>query len=494
MPLLLFNLIMKGENTMNKIKKYIVTTLMALSMVLPIIQPLAVHAEETGNQHISISGGYIRQLDELESQSYNFECDVKSGYLIVGVKSITSAGSEEAENIEMYVFQNGKYVGSLTNTNKYKAYCENGTLNWTYLVGDKEQDMIGTANLTGSGYALPTFYLSKWSATGVSCNLKWSGFKVFETAEQALAYAQSGATDGEIVLPNSDDMRYSPEVPTPELVFEKDGGLKFGFNNASEDYCIEMKGRWWSVDDITLFKKNLTWKYSYESLIKNDLSTWVSASETASAEGEHDLSVYGAESFDDLLSTYPLDSRTYLGGSNAIGNFLFGYNDALTTLKMLLEEETSSYNSAEIYVRYYTKDDNGNYVYGKWCHWLGALANQAGSTGSTIDDDNIYKGYQSETGLTDDDITNLETTGNSRNDIDLKEETNGEYIDPIIGVSNDDFIGYFKQALDILSSLPQLLGEIPSLFGQIVSYLPSWIIACIGVGIVLVIILRIAGR
>ena len=229
-------------------------------------------------------------------------------------------------------------------------------------------------------------------------------------------------------------------------------------------------------------------------MIKNDLSTWVSASETASAEGEHDLSVYGAESFDDLLSTYPLDSRTYLGGSNAIGNFLLGYNDALTTLKMLLEEETSSYNSAEIYVRYYTKDANGNYVYGKWCHWLGALANQAGSTGSTIDDDNIYKGYQSETGLTDDDIANLETTGNSRNDIDLKEETNGEYIDPIIGVSNDDFIGYFKQAIDILSSLPKLLGEIPSLFGQIVSYLPSWIVACIGVGIVLVIILRIAGR
>ena len=47
---------MKGENTMNKIKKYIVTTVMALAMVLPIIQPLAVHAEETGAQVIKISG------------------------------------------------------------------------------------------------------------------------------------------------------------------------------------------------------------------------------------------------------------------------------------------------------------------------------------------------------------------------------------------------------------------------------------------------------
>lgn len=477
---------------MNKIKRYIVTTLMALAMVLPIIQPLAVHAEETGSQHISISGGYSRQADELVSETYNISFELKSGYMLVGQKE-SSSGTDSVTYIKLLVFQNGVCKGSIRGTNDYNNFCQNGVLNWNIKSGNRENN-YDSSYLNIASSSLPDFYITKFAQTGLTCNLTWSGFKVFETEAQAFAYARTGATDGEIILPNSDDMKYSPEVPTPELVFEKDGGLKFGFNNASEDYCIEMKGRWWSVDDITLFKKNLTWKYSYESLIKNDLSTWVSASETASAEGEHDLSVYGAESFDDLLSTYPLDSRTYLGGSNAIGNFLFGYNDALTTLKMLLEEETSSYNSAEIYVRYYTKDANGNYVYGKWCHWLGALANQAGSTGSTIDDDNIYKGYQSETGLTDDDITNLETTGNSRNDIDLKEEVNGEYIDPIIGVSNDDFIGYFKQAIDILSGLPQLLGEIPSLFGQIVSYLPSWIIACIGVGIVLVIILRIAGR
>lgn len=479
---------------MNKIKKYIVTTLMALSMVLPIIQPLAVHAEETAGQVISISSNYAYDVYEV---SYQATLNLKEGSKeVVGYfgEFTTGANGQSYTNQCLSLgYYNGERLVSFS-TRWEREWINTYTSHYVQKKDGKivEESMNSDENLIN--FTSSKFITKIIDGYYTRANCTWSGFKMFETKEDAENYLKTGSTSGLVVVPDESNMKYSPEVPTPELVFNTDGGLKFGFNNASEDYCVEMKGRWWSVDDITLFKKNLTWKYSYESLIKNDLSTWVSASETASAEGEHDLSVYGAESFDDLLSTYPLDSRTYLGGSNAIGNFLFGYNDALSTLKMLLGECTSSYNSAEIYVRYYTKDANGNYVYGKWCHWLGALANQAGSTGSTIDDDNIYKGYQSETGLTDDDITNLETTGNSRNDIDLKEETNGEYVDPIIGVSNDDFIGYFKQALDILSSLPQLLGEIPSLFGQIVSFLPSWIIACIGVGIVLVIILRIAGR
>ena len=176
------------------------------------------------------------------------------------------------------------------------------------------------------------------------------------------------------------EMIFDENIPTPELSFIDDGRLRFGFNNATDDYCIEIKGRWWSVDDIELFKENLMWKYKYSSLVKNDLSTWVANSIKTSASGEHDLSVYGASSFNELLSMYPVDNRSYSGGTNAVGNFFSGYNDAMDTLKMLLNTPSTLYNSCEIYVRYYVVDENGNYSYGKWCHWLGNLAKESGSS------------------------------------------------------------------------------------------------------------------
>lgn len=300
---------------------------------------------------------------------------------------------------------------------------------------------------------------------------------------------------GEILEGKSDaEMTFDGNIPTPELVFYDDGRLRFGFNNATDDYYFEIKGRWWSVDDITLFKKNLMWKYSYESLIKNDLSTWVNNVSHTSTSGQHDLAVYGESSFNDLLNTYPVDNRTYSGGTNAIGNFLSGYNDGLDTLKMLLSTSSSVYNSCEFYVRYYTVDEEGNYSYGKWCHWLGNLANAEESSGSLIDDDNVYKGQQSESGLTDEELEILENSGNSRNDVDLKEETFGEYDSPITGTTSSDIAGYFQTAIDVISDIGNMLGEFPALVARVFSFLPDWVIACMGIGIVLVIILRIVGR
>lgn len=116
------------------------------------------------------------------------------------------------------------------------------------------------------------------------------------------------------------------------------------------------------------------------------------------------------------------------------------------------------------------------------------------TSGSLIDDDNVYKGQQSESGLTDEELEILENSGNSRNDVDLKEEEFGEFESAISGMSTSELTGYFQNAMNTMSDIGNMLGQFPSLVGRVFSFLPDWIIVCIGLGIVLVVILRVIGR
>ena len=438
---------------MNKIKKYIATTLMALAMVLPIIQPLAVHAEETGNQHISISGGYIRQLDELESQSYNFECDVKSGYLIVGVKSITSTGSDEAENIEMYVFQNGKYVGSLTNTNKYKTYCENGTLNWTYLVGDKEQNMIGTANLTGSGYALPIFYLSKWSATGVSCNLKWSGFKVFETAEQALSYAQSGTTDG--------------EIEAPKTGLDKEWYLKnIGYSVRAEDGGEN--------EDATFIK--FTWdtdNLQDGDLIEIKTHNWYRTLTGSQYSGFHDY-------------------ITFSNGVSAMnGSYEISQYEATNAWFKSLDNTPLVFKSFDTDTYYLRPYRNG--VYGGWVKI--SMKRNPAIKGTPYVNNVEYGDFDEETGDFVIDSDRTQTEGGygitQKGEPVVPDEYDGlNNVGTVITTAGDALKYFFSN----ITSIMGLFGQLPQLLNAVIGWLPSPLIVLICASVVVVIILRIFGR
>ena len=83
---------------MNKIKKYIVTTVMALAMVLPVVQPLAVHAEETNGQVISITTNFAYDVYE---ESYQATLNLKEGSKeVVGYlgEFITGANGKSYKN------------------------------------------------------------------------------------------------------------------------------------------------------------------------------------------------------------------------------------------------------------------------------------------------------------------------------------------------------------------------------------------------------------
>lgn len=260
----------------------------------------------------------------------------------------------------------------------------------------------------------------------------------------------------------------------------------FEFNNAQSDYFFEMKGRWYTTNDFDLYRDKLVWKYKYSTLLKNNLSTWVSVSDNRSSVGRFQFDVLGKSSWDNLLSSYPVDDRNYIGGSYDLFNKITGYSDALDTLKMLLKQPYSLFNGYEVYVRYFRFDENGGIQYSKWTHFYNNLADSEGSSGSRLDDlDNMYSENQSDKGLTDDELSDLEDGGNSRNDLDAVPKNNYDY-----SSLENATMNFF----DLLTNFGTMLGQFPSMVAAVFSFLPSWLIGLIAVAIGAVIFCRFIGR
>lgn len=260
----------------------------------------------------------------------------------------------------------------------------------------------------------------------------------------------------------------------------------FEFNNAREDYFFEMKGRWYTTNDFDIYRDKLVWKYKYSTLLKNDLSTWVTVADGKNSVGKFQFDILGKSSWENLITSYPVDDRNYIGGSYALVNKITGYSDAVDTLKMLLKQPYSLYNGYEVYVRYYRYDENGSIEYSKWTHFYNNLANSEGSSGSRLDDlDNMYSENQSDKGLTDDELSDLENTGNSRNDLDAGPKNNYDYSSLETATMN-----FF----DLLTNYGSMLGQFPSMVTAVFGFLPAWLIGLIAVAIGAVIVCRFIGR
>lgn len=303
-------------------------------------------------------------------------------------------------------------------------------------------------------------------------------------------YNTDGSID-KISNPNTPGV-LDDSIPIPVLSVNNDKGT-FLFANAQNNYKFELKGRFWSTDDFYVFRKmpSLVWQYKYLTLLKNSLTTWVSVGDNMSTLSTYSFGDLGKESWNDLLDTYPIENRNIITGEQqgwlSWAN-ITGYNDAITTLKTLLSTPYSLFNGYEVYVRYYVVCDDGSIKYSKWTHYFNNLADADGSTGSIVDDaSNMNNGSQSDKGLTDSDMDNVENSGNSRNDVDAKPSND-------FSVEISDITGLFNQFINILKSLYSGMGQLPSLVNAIFGFLPSWASSMIGISLVVIIILRIIGR
>ena len=478
---------------MNELKVYSSKTNVILTLIFPmfifmliilcfIINPITAHAEEPSSYVYNIT---VKQVTTKKSDSNfnitsNYNATIESDSRICAVKENygnTYGGIS-------FVYLNGNILDSKKILFDYEKN-DNGSIT---------KNTLNTSGIGQAwGYSENNEYIDNYSYVTNMC--------VFTTNDEAKNYLQTGDDTGNInKYIDMSKATYNADIPIPKLVFNSQGGYKFKIDNAVDGYYIQIKGRWYSVDDITLFKENLQWKYKYDTLLKGPLTEWVKPNDKILATAEHDLcdynrNGYGGEAFTALLTQYGIEQRNYSGGTNALGNKLSGYTDALSSLKEIhLNNPESAFNSPEIYIRFIVVNEDKSVNYGKWCHWYSNLANAAGSSGFNLDDsDNVSGESQSFNGLTDDDLNNNEKQENPRNDSDIYTYVNSDYIKQNIEISSDiaNKTGAF---FELLNSMLSAMGQFPQMFKEVFMFLPPWFINFIVIAMGAIIIARFIGR
>ena len=266
---------------------------------------------------------------------------------------------------------------------------------------------------------------------------------------------------------------YSDDIPAPEIYRDGD---KIMFSNSSPDMLLLANIRWYSVDDITLFKESLSWKYRPDSVIHSGLDWLLSVDDHYSSVNGINLYDLGEQSFQKFLSTYPIDSRTYLGGTNSIGNYLFGYNDALSSLKMILGQIDSSFNAPELFFRYYVPLADGTYKCGKWTKYSRSLP--SGASDGAIDGKWNVMYQVSDAPLTSDDVI-----GSKPNDTSGMTTYTSKDNSVVLDFDSPDY----TISIDNLNQITSLFGQFPTFVSTVFCFLPSWILSLIGCTITLLV-------
>ncbi len=283
-------------------------------------------------------------------------------------------------------------------------------------------------------------------------------------------------SDGTVFTPEPFDPYnndYSDDIPAPEVYRDGD---KIMFSNSSSDMFLLANVRWYSVDDITLFKESLSWKYRPDSIIHSDLEWLLSVDDLYPSVNGVNLYELGAQSFQEFLSAYPVEGRTYLGGTNSLGNYLFGYNDALSTLKMLLGQIDSSFNGPELFFRYYVPLDDGTYKCGKWTKYSRSLP--SGASDGAIDGKwNVQ--YQ----VSDAPLTSDEVIGSKPYDSTGMTTYTSKDNSVVVDFDSPDY----TISIDNLNQITSLFGQFPTFVSTVFCFLPSWILSLIGCTITLLV-------
>ena len=440
--------------------------IMVAFIIITMFPPLIVHADVSRTINFSVS--------------YNWGYEEKNDFVLANSGQSVSTTFTGSGNVFARCYQSDYELNNCRYVDKFTVLVASNNP-FTYLKSDnsvangiKYNDLYYAILLSKVGGLYDSF---SCAVPKVSVDKSWG-----TTADiyNVLDSIDLSKDDYKEIVFDTDTAQFSSDIPTPRITV--DNNYNFSFNNATDNYYFQIKGRWYSVDDIELYKQSAQWKYKYNSIIKSGLTEWTEKAIKTNTS-DLNLATLGKSAFDNFLSQNPIDSRSYTGGTNALGNYFSGYNDALSTVKMLLKQPTTLYNGLEIYVRYFEFDSSGVAHYGKWCHYYDNLADANGSSGSQCDDkDNIFLVNQSSSGLTDEQFNDVENTGNStKADTDLVPDYNDSGSGSVI-IGDADL----TSITTTLKSLYSQGQEIINMFGQVFSFLPSWLTAfiCTSIGLV----------
>lgn len=181
------------------------------------------------------------------------------------------------------------------------------------------------------------------------------------------------------------------------------------------------------------------------------------------------------------------DFITKIDGVSAYeGKYSFSQYEATKAWFNSLENKPlafKEYDTTDYYLRPYRQGQ-----YGGWVH---IKMGRSTPTSSPYIEDIEYGDFDDDNNWTvDEDLTD-------KNGGHHGVDQGGGYIPPDQSdnpFTGTNIAGIFSYFYDFMKQIPAMLGDLPALVGNIISFLPKPIIAFIGIGVLVAIILRIVGR
>ena len=435
---------------MNKIKKYIVTTLMALAMVMPIIQPLAVHAEEVSGQTVTVQSYRVLESDGKEYvQNYSFTINLNTGYELIAYRKELNGDKQ----IYLYLWEKSKnQFGEFLPAIHVKTAVSSFASHWNETKDGKVVSDIYNQeeNLFHASYT-NLRYGAGFNTTQAS--FVWSGMKMFDSKESAQAYVSSGSTSG--------------LVEPPKTGLDKEWYLKnIGYSVRAEDGGENEEATFvkftWDTDNL-----------QDGDLIEIKTHNWYRTLTGSQYSGFHDY-------------------ITYSNGVSAMnGSYEISQYDATNVWFKSLDNTPLVFKSFDTDTYYLRPYRNG--VYGGWVRI--SMKRNPAIKGTPYVNNVEYGDFDEETGEFVIDSDRTQTEGGygitQKGEPVVPDEYDGlNNVGTVITTAGDALKYFFSN----ITSIMGLFGQLPQLLNAVIGWLPSPLIVLICASVVVVIILRIFGR
>lgn len=447
---------MKIEKLRSKLKK-------AFNRVMGVLLPVAtlfvscgtnllmVHAVESNSFHVA--GTFVRYENGKIKEYEKKEMSITP---VDGYEAL--ACPFKVERADKIIYYNMLLMIRNTKTNKYGmlgnmrdfctnvgsyTYSSNGVDYYTYTMDESYQDTVVCRSGDNPDYVVENFSIS-------------GNIKVFKDQVSLEAYVASGDTSGMI------------EVKDPE-------------------------------NEKNWYLKNVSYK--------------VTADDSPSSEAGADATyIHFSWDTDNLQDGDLLEIKTYNYYKKILGEKLSGFHDFVTysdgvaasSGKYSFSQYTATkawfnslenkplafkeYDTTDYYLRPVRMGTLGVEKYGGWVH---IKMGRSTPTSSPYIKDIEYGDFDDNNNWTvDEDLTD-------KNGGHHGVDQGGGYIPPDQSdnpFTSTNIAGIFSYFYDFMKQIPAMLGDLPALVGNIISFLPKPIIAFIGIGVLVAIILRIVGR
>lgn len=279
-------------------------------------------------------------------------------------------------------------------------------------------------------------------------NCEISGCKIFNSIDSLKAYVKTGSLDGMIKEPELDKQWYLKDV---------------GYKITADDSPSSEAG-----EDATYI--HFTW--STDNLQSGDLLEIKTHNILKKIGGDQISGFHDYITRNNCVSAYD-------------GKYSFSQYEATKSWFASLENKPlmfKSYDTDIYYLRPYRE--------GKYGSWVKVTMGRATPTSSPYIEDIEYGNF-------DDDgdwITDEELTEENGGHHGINQDGNIFYPDTDNPFEGTNIASIFKYFFNFMKSIPSFLGDLPALVSSICSFLPSWVIGFIALGVLVAIILRVVGR